>query len=120
MMQSNVLNRSDWVGTFVVTAVLWLVTALVAFWEILLLRDIGIELYLHYASGSAQVSSKLIADQANVIGQLFVILGAMIAIAIAPGTIDFHYRYFGTPKSWRLFTYIFFFQIIVFILALLI
>ena len=116
-MQNSVLSRSDWVGTFVVTAVLWLITSLIAFWEILLLRDMGIGLYLHYASSSVHVPSNLLVDQANVIGQLFVIIGGMIAVAISPGTIDFHYRYFGTPKSWRLFTYVFFFQIVVFILT---
>lgn len=119
-MQNTILQRSQGVRNWVVTAVLWLSSSVIAFWEILVIRDIGIELYLRLASGSVHVPSGLLADQASAIGQIFVIIGGIIAIAIVPGSADFHYRHFGTSKSWRIFGYTFAFQLLVLVLALLI
>ena len=116
-MQSTLVKRSSGVGTFIITAVLWLITTVLAFWEILLLRDIGIGLYLHYASSSVHVPSSLLAGQANVIGQIGIILGGIIAIAIVPAGAEYHYWHFGTPKSWRMFGYVFGFQALVILLA---
>lgn len=119
-MQGYILERSSWVGNLIVTAVLWLTTSFIAFWEILLIRSMGIDLYLRFANNSIHVPSSRLADQANVIGQIFVIIGGMIAIAIVPGSVDFHYRHFGTLKSWRMFAYVLCFQLVVFMLTTLI
>ena len=116
-MQSHVLQRFWSVGTWITTAVLWLTTSLIAFWEILLIRDIGMGLFLNYASSNANLPQHILTGQANVIGQLFVIIGAIAAILIVPGGAEFHYQYFGKPKSWYMFGVVFFFQIVVLILA---
>lgn len=116
-MQNRISQRSHGFRNLIVTAVLWLTTSFIAFWEILLIRDIGIGLFLRYASDNANWPASLLADQANVIGQLFVIIGGIVAIIIVPGGAEFHYQNFGKPNSWRVFAYVFCFQLVVFILA---
>ena len=117
VMQNRISQRSHGLRNLIVTAVLWLITSLIALWEILLIRDIGIALFLRYASRNMNAPDYILTGQANVIGQLFVILGAIVAILIVPAGADFHYRYFGKPASWRMFAYVLCFQLIVFTLA---
>lgn len=115
-MQNTILQRSQSIGSLVVTAVLWLSSAIVAFWQVLLIRNIAVGLYLRYAVTNPNLTQQLIDGQVGLVGLIFVFVGAIVAIAIAIGGAEFHYKNAGNPKSWRLFAYVFAFQIAVFLL----
>ncbi|MEM7115036.1 MAG: hypothetical protein AAF614_21540 [Chloroflexota bacterium] len=116
-MQNTILQRSQGIGGLIITAVLWLATAIAAFWEVLLIRNIAVGLYLRYAVTNPNLPQSLIDGQVGLVGLIFVFVGAIVAIAIAIGGAEFHYKNAGQPKSWRLIAYVFVFQIVVFLLS---
>lgn len=116
-MQTTILKRSGGVRTLLITAVLWLITAVVAFWEVLLIRNIAVGLYLRYAVTNPNLTQQLMDGQVGLISLISAFAGAIVAIAVVMAGAEFHYWHVGRPKSWRLFAYVFSFQLVVFILA---
>ena len=116
-MQHTKLQRSERIGAWIITAVLWLGSSFIAFWQVLLIRNIAVGLYLRYAVTNPNLTQQLIDGQVGLIGLISAFVGAIVAIAIVIGGAEFHYRNTGTQKSRRLFAYVFVFQLVVFLIS---
>lgn len=76
------------------TLVLWIATSALGFLEIYLLQEMLLRIYVRF--GSDYFSGVTIRNAA-------VLILAVLYIAFAVGTGEYHYRRVGQRRSWRLF-----------------
>jgi hypothetical protein len=105
--------------TAVITLVLWLATALIGMWEVLLVRETFFRIYASFAGFPLSDSAALQqAQQASGLGTWLVfILGIILVIAVI-GSGEYYYRHFGQPASWKLFSRIAAVELAIALLAL--
>ena len=86
------------------TFALWLITAALGVWEIVVVREILFRLIARFTAVSgAGYEAFRQANAAGAAGILLVVVLTIIWIAAFIGGAEYHYRHVGQPGSWRLF-----------------
>jgi hypothetical protein len=82
--------------------VLWLGTAALGMWQIVLVRDIILSIYARLAGGEATTFG-LEYWRAHTLSTWIVFILAFVWIALVIGGGEYHYRHVGRSRSWKLF-----------------
>lgn len=85
----------------IVAFVLWLLTAVLAFWEIFIIREMALRLYVHFLP--IDIDQRAASGGAGVLGAWIFLPLVILFIAIAIGGAEYHYKRVGQPRSWQLF-----------------
>lgn len=97
MTHENLKTNS--VLAYIETFGLWLVTAVLAFYEILVVREIVFSLYARLVAAlgnNVQVTERFLA---TALGQASVYIMVVVAIAIVIGGFEYHHKRVGDPRS---------------------
>ncbi|MCI0397716.1 MAG: hypothetical protein L0332_21805 [Chloroflexi bacterium] len=109
--------RTNRALTAVITFLLWLATAALALWEIVVIRDMFFRLYARFVGGEAAgFQPTYWAGTALGIG--LVMFLAVVWIAVVIGGAEYHYRHAGQPGSWKVFAWTFAAEVSILLLAL--
>ena len=98
---------------------LWLVTAILAFFEILAVRDIVFNLYARIAAATNGVVRAADYATATVLGQVSVYLMVVVTIAIVIGGFEYHRRHLGQLRSQNVLLWTLVFQLLILLVYLL-
>ena len=82
--------------------ILWLLTTVLAFWEIFVIREIALRLYVHFLP--IDIGQRVATSGAGVLGAWIFLPLVILFIAIAIGGAEYHYKRVGQPDSWQLFS----------------
>jgi hypothetical protein len=91
---------------------LWLITALLGIWNMIVLPDAVVRIFARFVSESANAGARPWWDivnpayaywQATSIWQWALFVLALAWIAVVIGGAEYHYRHVGQSNSWRLF-----------------
>ena len=96
-----------------ITILLWLLTAIIAFWQIMTVRFLAIRLATSYFlnQGNSPLMANVYADP---FGKITAIIMTVIAIFVVVFGSDYHFDYAGQAKSRKLFAWTFGVQIVLF------
>jgi hypothetical protein len=101
----------------VLAFILWLATAALGLWNIVVIQQMVYRISALFASADALVSSQEYG--ASVIaGQWIVYILAIVYIAVFIGGAEYHYQHVGQPQSWRLFRWTLGLELFILLLAL--
>lgn len=85
----------------VLAFLLWIVTAAVGLWEIIIVRDMVLRVFARFWGNREHFGTDYwVAVQ---LGQWTVVLLALVWIVLVIGSGEYHYRRLGQRSSWRLF-----------------
>jgi hypothetical protein len=100
MMNESVKTHS--ILAYVETFGLWLATAVLAFYEILVVRNLVFDLYARLLAAFG--STVAVSDHfwATALGQASVYVMVFVAIAVIIGGFEYHYKRVGDPRSRKL------------------
>ncbi len=98
------------------TLVLWALTGVVSFLEILTVRAIVIRMYAHFAMTYGFYARGYMAAQA--LGIVALMVMSIVCIGVAIGCGEYHLKHFGQPQSWKLFSRTIAAEVAVLVLAL--
>jgi hypothetical protein len=104
-------------AVYVSIVVLWLVTSLIAFWEIMTVRALVIRVLIRCYMARDGLSLIMANARADPYGRVTAIIMTFIAIVIVVFGFDYHFDNAGKPKSWKLFAWTFGFQFLLLALA---
>ncbi len=104
-------------AVYVSVVVLWLLTSLFAFWEIMTVRALVIRVAIRTFMERDGLSLIMANARADPYGKVVAIVMTIIAIFIVVFGFDYHFEYAGKPKSWKFFGWTFGFQILLLALA---
>jgi len=99
--------NSKWIVSKVIAMLLWAFTAIVAGFEIFFTRAMSISIYYKLQEGPIHILHRITAAP---IGNIAALVMAIVAIAIVVGGFDYHWKYAGEYRSYRLFAWTFAFQ----------
>jgi hypothetical protein len=99
----------------VLAFVLWLVTAGVGLWEILVIREMVWGIFARFRSD--EIASGSDFWTALNVSQWVVLIAAIGWLALAVGTAEYHYRHYGERSSWRLFVWCIAAEVAILVLA---
>ncbi len=88
------------VWTALLTVVLWMGTAIVGLYELLLIRELSYRCYARFWSGARYGRDY---GRATGLGVWSVFILAMVWIAVFIGGAEYHYKHVGQRGSWKLF-----------------
>ena len=100
MVEENSLP-SKRVGLRVLAVVLWAVTSVLGFLEILIVREIVLRIYAHFAATGGFYERAYGGGVLLGVGAAMAMGVACVGIIIGGG--EYHLINFGQPKSWKLF-----------------
>ena len=129
MKGSLVHQTSKRVSTAVTAFGLWLVTAALGLWEIIVVRDMVLRIYARAVSPTSTASAPSFWNPSTygdsywtgaALGNWVVFLMAVLWIVVAVGFGEYHYRHAGQPRSWRLFSWTIGIELFILVLAFLI
>ena len=100
MMEENSLP-SKRVGLRVLAVVLWAGTSVLGFLEILIVREIVLRIYAHFAATGGFYGRAY--GGGVVLGVGAAMAMGVVCVGIIMGGGEYHRKHFGQPKSWRLF-----------------
>jgi hypothetical protein len=89
------------------TFILWLITTVLAFWEITIAQEMVVSIYARFNQATVDNYFAAIA-----FGNWAVFVMAIAFIAIVIGGAEYHRTHIGQPGSWRLFRWTLTFQAI--------
>jgi hypothetical protein len=93
------LGQAKKISGPVIALVLWLVTAVLATWNFLVIRDMVLRTYARlFPINSAQNESVF-----TLIHTILIIILAIGWIAVVIAGAEFHYKRVGQPVSWKMF-----------------
>ena len=93
------------VSTAIIVIIIWLITAALGIWEILLVREMFFRLFGRFmASGVSDYGAIRQANTAGSAGILIVLVLAIVWVAAFIGGAEYHRRHPGEPGSWKLTT----------------
>ena len=99
---------------------MWLASVVVAIVEIVYARDLVLQLYAWVVSWFDPTRQQ--HDSAYWVGatlsNVLVLLLALIVVALAVGSGEYHTKHWGTRRSWRLFAWVLGIELVIFLLAL--
>lgn len=104
------------IGTALIAFALWLVTAVVGLYEIVLIRDMVVRVYARFFGDDRVYGADYWGGVA--LGQVLVVIMAIVWIGLVIGAGEYHYKHFGQPKSWRLFARVIAVELAILVLAL--
>jgi hypothetical protein len=103
-------------GTGILTFVLWIVTAALGLVEIWIVRHMTLRVYARFFADEVAFGNDYWSS-VN-IGNWLVFILAVVWIALVIGGGEYHVKYVGKPKSWRLFARTIAVQLSILVLAL--
>ncbi len=103
------------VGTAIAVFALWLVTAVLGMFEILLIRDMVLRIFSRFFGDERAYGADYWGGVA--LGQIIVIVMAIVWIGLVIGAAEYHYKYYGQPRSWRLFARVIAVELAILVLA---
>jgi hypothetical protein len=103
------------VGTAVAVFALWLVTAVLGIFEILLVRDMAQRIFARFFADERAYGADYWGGLA--LGQIIVVIMAIVWIGLVIGAAEYHFKYFGQPRSWRLFARVIAVELAILVLA---
>ena len=116
MLNENGLPIKRDPGLVVLAVVLWMLTSVVSFLEILTVRAIVLRIYGRFAITYGFYSRGLRPAQGLGAATVFVMAIACMGVAIGCG--EYHLNNFGQPQSWKLFTWTIAAEVAILVLAL--
>lgn len=93
------------VGLRLLAIVLWVVTSVVGFLEILTVREIVLRAYVHFAATGGIYWYWREYGGGALLGIGASIFMGLVCLAVIIGGGEYHLRHFDTPESWRLFSW---------------
>ncbi len=102
----------------VVALALWVGTALVGLWEIVIVRDMLFRIYAFLRPASGPYSTDYWV--ALSLGNWLVLFLSVLWLGFAIGTGEYHYKRVGQRASWRLFGWTVGIEVLILLLALII
>jgi hypothetical protein len=115
MMGENSLP-SKRVGLRVLAVVLWAVTSVLAFLEILFVREIVLRIYAHFAATGGFYERAYGGGVAVGVGAAMAM--GVVCVGIIIGGGEYHLKNFGQPKSWKFFGWTISAEVAILVLAL--
>ena len=103
-------------GLGLLALVLWAGTSALAFVEILTVREIALRIYAHFAATGGFYGRDYWGGVT--LNQLLVWPLAILWIAVVIGGGEYHYKYFGQPRSWKVFGWMISIELTILVLAL--
>lgn len=103
--------------TVLIVIIIWLVTAAVGIWEIVLVRELIFRLLGSFLVAGSTIQAAHQADTASSVGVFVVLVLAVIWIAAFIGSAEYHRRHLGEPTSWRLISRIISVELAIFFLV---
>ena len=100
MVEENSLP-SKRVGLRVLAVVLWAGTSVLGFLEILIVREIVLRIYAHFAATGGFYERAY--GGGVILGVGAAMTMGVVCVGIIIGGGEYHLRNFGQPKSWRFF-----------------
>jgi len=100
MVEENGLP-SKRVGLPVLAVVLWAGTSVLAFLEILIVREIVLRIYAHFAAIGGFYGRAYGGGVGLSVGAVMAM--GVVCVGIIIGGGEYHRNHLGQPKSWRLF-----------------
>jgi hypothetical protein len=100
MVEENSLP-SKRVGLRVLAVVLWVVTSVLGFLEILIVREIVLRIYAHFAATGGFYERAY--GGGVVLGVGAAMAMGVVCVGIIIGGGEYHLRNFGQPQSWKFF-----------------
>ena len=91
----------DKIGAGLAAFVLWAVTAVLGLWEIWVVREMLLRVYVRFWAGDTVTGNDYWLS-VFLQNWLVLILG-IVWIAVVIGGGEYHSKYVGQPKSWKLF-----------------
>ncbi len=105
----------------ILTFGLWLVTAVIGFWQIELVRELLLRLVAHFSSaGFSSYDAFRQTQIAGGLGTSLIIVAAIIWIVAIIGSAEYYRTHLGQPIIWRLFMAILGAEMGIFLLTLII
>lgn len=96
-----------------ISLILWGITAYLAVYEIFLVRSIVSKIYLGVLERLSQPINVLENLSATGLGNIASLIMAVVAVVIVVGGWDYHWKYAGEPRSFKLLGWTLAFQIAV-------
>jgi hypothetical protein len=113
------LDKTTWRRVMIVTFCLWLITAVIGFWQIELVRDLMLRLLVRFTpAGLPNYEAFRQTQVEGGLSALLVIVTAVIWIVVIIGSAEYHRTRLGQPGSWQLFAAIIGVEIAIFSLPL--
>ena len=100
----------------VLAVVLWAGTSVLAFLEILIVREIVLRIYAHFAATGGFYERAY--GGGVILGVGAAMTMGVVCVGIIIGGGEYHLKNFGQPKSWRLFGWTIAVEVSIFALAL--
>ena len=91
--------KANQILAYVETFGLWLVTAVLAFYEILIVRDLVFSLYARLVAVLGNGVSLIDRFLATALGQVSVYIMVFVTIAVVIGGFEYHHKRVGDPRS---------------------
>lgn len=103
----------------ILALLLWLISIVFGIFEIVVVRDAMLTLYLWVISWGGTAPERLHNTYwpAVFIGQITTIVLAIAMLALTVGTGEYHAKYFGERRSWRLFGWTLGIELLIFLVA---
>jgi len=95
---------------------LWLGTSVLGFLEILTVREIILRIYAHFAATGGFYGRDYWGGNALGIGAAMAM--GVVCVAVTIGAGEYHLKYVGQPRSWRLFGWTISAELTILLLAL--
>lgn len=115
-MVTNNTNLPNRVLVSGVTFILWLVTGALAFWEMVVIREMALRTYARFFPGD---TSSVAAYEGGVaLGTWIMVPLVILAIAVLIGGAEYHYKHLGQPQSWKVFSWTLALELSILVLAL--
>jgi hypothetical protein len=83
----------------IIAFTLWLLTAVLALWEIFVIREMALRFYIHFLP--IGIGQRAASGGAAVLGTWIFLPLVILFIAVAIGGAEYHYRRVGQPRSWQ-------------------
>ena len=102
-----------------IATILWLVSVVVAIYEIMVVRDLLLRLYAWMRTGGQATGRAFGPDYwtSVSISNFTVLILAVLVVAVVVGTGEFHARNAGTRRSWKLFGWTFGIELLILVVA---
>ncbi|MBV7327699.1 hypothetical protein KFU94_05450 [Chloroflexi bacterium TSY] len=112
------MTQAKQIGLALSAVALWILSTLISIYEILLVRDIVLSIYTLFASRDTPLQAYGRSYWNSVtISNFTVATMAILVVVVFVGTGEYHYRHWGTRKSWRLFGWTFGIQAILLLIG---
>jgi hypothetical protein len=107
--------RTILIGSLAV--LLWLVSIVIALYEIVPVRNALLSLYVWIATRGSAAPGQLASSYESAVffGQIITIALAFVVVGVAVGAGEYHAKHVGDRRSWRLFAWVFGIELLVFV-----